>query len=77
MTITLASAQTQLAAWLAASEALAQGQSYSMGGRSLSMANATEVREMINYWSGVEARLLHAANTGRNPRAGYALSRFR
>lgn len=76
MTINLASAQANLAAWTAASLALAEGQSYTLNGRSLSMANAAEVREMLNYWSGVEARLLNAAATGKNRRVGVALARF-
>lgn len=76
MSITLASAQEQLAAWTAASLALAQGQSYSMNGRSLSMTDAAQVREMVAYWSGIEARLLDAAATGTTRRASIALARF-
>ena len=48
--ITLAQAETQLAAWLAADTAVASGQSYSIGGRSLTRANAKEIRENIAFW---------------------------
>lgn len=76
MSVTLAQAQQQLEAWTSASLALADGQSFSMNGRSLSLTDASEVREMINYWSGVEARLLNAASTGKQRRASIALSNF-
>jgi len=49
--ITLVQAETQLAAWLAADTAVATGQSYSIGGRSLTRANAKEIRENITYWN--------------------------
>lgn len=48
--ITKAQAETQLAAWLAADTAVASGQSYSIAGRSLTRANAREIRENITYW---------------------------
>ncbi len=54
--ITLAQAEAQLTAWLAASTAVASGQSYSISvgpsSRSLSRADAGEIREMLTYWSG-------------------------
>ena len=50
--ITLAQAETNLAAWLAASEAVAASQSYSIEGRSLTRANAAEIREQIDFWQG-------------------------
>ncbi len=55
--ITLAQAETQLAAWLAASTAVASNQSYSIGGRSLSRANAGEIMEQINFWEARVQRL--------------------
>lgn len=48
--ITLAQAESQLATWLAADSAVASGQGYSIAGRSLNRANASEIRENIEYW---------------------------
>ena len=48
--ITLAQAETQLASWLAADTAVATGQSYSIAGRSLTRANAKEIRDNITFW---------------------------
>lgn len=50
MSITLTQAQTALDAWIAADLAVAKGQSYTMNGRSLTLANAKEIREQIQYW---------------------------
>lgn len=55
--ITLAQAETQLAAWLAADTAVASGQAYTVGGRSLTRANAREIRENITYWDKKVQRL--------------------
>lgn len=51
--ITLADAEAQLALWLAASEAIATGQSYSIKDRSLTRANLADVNEQIKYWNGI------------------------
>jgi len=51
--ITLADAEAQLAAWLAASLAVAKGQAYSIGGRSLTRANAKEIRDSIAHWDQI------------------------
>ena len=51
MAISQAEAQAQLDAWLAASLALANGKTYQIGDRILTLSNATEVRRQINYWS--------------------------
>jgi len=48
--ITLAQAETRLAAWLEADAAVASGQAYSIGGRSLTRANAREIRDNIKFW---------------------------
>lgn len=50
MALTLQQAQTALDAWIAADLAVAKGQSYSMNGRSLTLANSKEIREQIQYW---------------------------
>jgi Flp pilus assembly protein TadG len=49
--ITLAQAEAQLTAWLDASTAVATGQAYSIAGRSLTRANAAEIRENIKFWN--------------------------
>lgn len=52
--ITLAQAQAQLDAWLAASLAVASNQAYEIstgtGTRRLTRANAAEIREQVKYW---------------------------
>jgi ABC-type transport system involved in cytochrome bd biosynthesis fused ATPase/permease subunit len=48
--MTLTQAQTALDAWIAADLAVAKGQSYTMNGRSLTLANSKEIREQIQYW---------------------------
>lgn len=48
--ITLAQAQAQLDTWLAASTAVAAGQSYSIGSRSLTRTNSMEIQQQIDYW---------------------------
>ena len=60
--ITLAQAEAQLSLWLAASTAVASGQSYSIGDRSLTRADAKEIRESLNFWDGKVKEL--AANSG-------------
>jgi len=48
--ITLAQAQEQLTHWLDASKAVARNQSYSIGGRQLTRADAAVIRDNIDYW---------------------------
>lgn len=62
--ITLATAEAKLATWLAAEEKVAAGQSYSIGGRSLTRANLSEIREQINFWNSHAERL--SASGGRS-----------
>ena len=54
--ITLANAEAQLAAWLAASSAVALSQSYQIevegNRRMLTRADASEIREQIKFWQG-------------------------
>ena len=47
---TLAVAREHLAAWLAADAAVASGQSYSIGSRSLTRADAGRIAERIAFW---------------------------
>jgi hypothetical protein len=55
--ITLDQATAKLDAWMAADDAVASGQSYSIGGRSLTRANAAEIRSNIEFWDRKVARL--------------------
>lgn len=48
--ITLEQAETQLTLWMDADTKVASGQAYSIGGRSLTRANAKEIRDNITYW---------------------------
>ena len=50
MALTTTQAHIALDAWIAADLAVAKGQSYSMNGRSLTLANIKEIREQIQYW---------------------------
>ena len=72
---TLAEAQSNLAAWEAASLALASSSSYTLpGGRSITRANADEVTRMIAFWQRQVARLGTVAAGGRT--GGHKLARF-
>ena len=51
--ITLAQAEIQLDAWLEASLKIASGQAYSIGGRSLTRANAAWIGKQIVFWNGM------------------------
>jgi hypothetical protein len=50
--ITLEQAQAKLTTWLEAEEAVACGQSYQIGGLTLTRANLREIAERIEYWDG-------------------------
>lgn len=63
--ITLVQAQAQLDAWLAASLAVAQGQSYEIAGRRLARADAAEVTRNVQYWQQ-QVTLLTRAAAGRS-----------
>lgn len=65
--ITLAQAQTQLDAWLAASTAVSGAQSYEIGDRKLTRADARDIRENIDYWQSKVSQLsTQAAGRGRS-----------
>ena len=49
--ITLAQAEAQLASYLAAETAVLAGQSYSIGGRSLTKANLQFIQQGIEIWN--------------------------
>jgi len=50
--ITLAVAQENLTAWIAADKAVASGQDYTIGGRSLRRADARVITDKIKFWQG-------------------------
>jgi len=55
--ITLERAQAHLDSWMEADLKVAGGQAYSIGGRSLTRANAKEIRDNITFWSRQVDRL--------------------
>jgi len=72
--LTLTEAQAQLDAWEAASLAVASNQSYTIKDRSLTRADASDILAMINYWSGMVARLTrNAAGENKN---GFSFAKF-
>lgn len=62
--ITQAQAQAQLDAWLAASTAAANNQSYKIADRQLTRADAGEIRRNIEYWTQ-QVSLLSSRALGR------------
>lgn len=55
--ITQAQAQSHLDEWLAADFAVSKGQAYSIGGRTLSRADAATIRANIEFWDRQVKRL--------------------
>lgn len=55
--ITLAQAQTQLNAYLAAETAVLSGQKYEIAGRMLMRANLAEIQQGITLWNSRVANL--------------------
>lgn len=66
--VTLAQAQAHLDAWLAADLALTTSQSYTIHNRTLTRADAREVRENIAYW---EQRVNKLTRGSTGPRVRY------
>lgn len=62
--ITLAQAQAKLTLWMTADDRVANGQSYSIGGRTLSRADAKLIRENIKFWNDWVVRLSDGGNGG-------------
>ena len=69
MTITLQTAKDALNAWITADLSVAKGQSYSMNGRSITLANIREIREQIHYW---ERRISALSNPNKHSIAALA-----
>jgi hypothetical protein len=72
--ITLAVAEAQLAAWLAADEAVAKGQAYSVGGRSVTRADAAAITEKINFWDRKVQQLQGNSSGGARVRHGVLIT---
>lgn len=65
--ITLETAQAHLDAWIEAELSVVNGQSYTIGTRTLQRANLSEIRNQITYWNGMVSKLTNIANgKGRN-----------
>jgi len=62
--ITLETAQRHLDTWLEAELAVATGQSYTIGSRTLTRANLTEIRNAIDYWNKKAVALENAKKAG-------------
>ena len=63
--ITSSQAQIQLDLWIAADTTVANGQSYSIGNRSLTRADAEEITSKIKFWSGLVTKLSRGGATAR------------
>jgi hypothetical protein len=62
--ISLAEAEAQLTAWIAASTAVAANQSYTIGTRSLTRADSKDIREWIKFWRSEVSRLADGSGGG-------------
>lgn len=62
--ITLEQAQSHLASWMQADEAVSQGQKYSIGGRQLDRVDASQITEKIKFWTKQCERLQGGRNGG-------------
>jgi hypothetical protein len=67
--ITLAQAEAKLTLWMAANDAVAGGQEYTIGSRSLSRVDAGEIREQVEFWDG-KVKELSRGTTGMRIRGG-------
>lgn len=61
--IDLTTAQTMLDAWIAAEQAVAKGQEYTIGNRRMRRADLSEIRNSVTFWNGEVQRL--SANNGQ------------
>jgi len=61
--ITLAQAEAKLATWMAAMDAVATGQEYAIGTRSLKRVDAKEIREQVQFWD-LKVKELSRGTTG-------------
>ncbi len=65
--ISLKTAQKHLKEWLKAEEMVTNAQSYTIGSRTLTYANLSEIRKSIDYWESKVTKLENAQKSrGRN-----------
>lgn len=64
MPVTLDFAKDRVAIYYEAEAKVLGGQSYTVGGRSLTRANLAEIRDGILYWQGQVDRLTSTGRTG-------------
>lgn len=70
--VTQTIAETHLQAWIDADLAVSKGQSYSIGGRSLSRADAGLIADRIDYWQRAVNNFIIQAAGGQG--RGYAVA---
>lgn len=63
--ITLAQAEAKLTLWMDANDAVARNQSFSVGGRTLTRANLSEILRQIEFWDA-KVKSLTASGNRRN-----------
>lgn len=73
--ISLEVAKKHLDAWLTAELEVTTHQSYTIGSRSLTKANLSEIRKQIEYWSDQVARLENIKKRGGRNRVYRAVPR--
>ncbi len=65
--ISIETAQAHLDAWIEAELAITNGQSYTIGSKTLNRASLGEIRNQIEYWNNMVAKLTNIAKRkGRN-----------
>lgn len=62
--ITLSTARRHLDAWLEAELACTTNQSYTIGSRTLTRADLSEIRQTIRYWQGMMTKLENQKKRG-------------
>lgn len=62
--VTIEEARENLRLWLDAEKAVATGQSYKIGTRSLTRANLSDISKRIQFWSNEIAKLESGAGNG-------------
>jgi len=68
--ITLEIAEAQLAEWLAANSAVTANQSYSIDNRSLTRADASQIRMQVDYW---DKKCKELARSNGGPRVRFVV----
>ncbi|MGE9970294.1 DUF6148 family protein [Candidatus Pseudoscillospira sp. SGI.172] len=73
--VTLEIAKKHLDAWLTAELEVTTHQSYTIGSRSLTKANLSEIRKQIQFWENEVARLENISKRGGRNRVFRAVPR--